>query len=46
MQKTFMGRKFMGVERSTFVIDEKGKIAQTFEKVKAAGHADAVFGSL
>ena len=44
--KTFMGRKFMGVERSTFVIDKKGRIAEVFEKVKAAGHAEAVFCSL
>lgn len=44
--KTFMGRKFMGVERSTFVIDKKGKIAQIFEKVKAAGHAEAVLCTL
>jgi thioredoxin-dependent peroxiredoxin len=41
-----MGRKFMGVERSTFVIDKKGRIAQVFDKVKAAGHAEAVFCSL
>jgi len=44
--KTFMGRKFMGVERSTFVIDKTGKIAQIFEKVKAAGHAEAVLCAL
>jgi thioredoxin-dependent peroxiredoxin len=41
-----MGKKFMGVERSTFVIDKKGKIAQAYEKVKAAGHAEEVLCSL
>ena len=45
-QKTFMGRKYMGVERSSFVIDKKGKIAQVFEKVKAAGHAEEVLCTL
>lgn len=37
--KKFMGREYMGVERTTFVIDPTGKIAQVFEKVKPAGHA-------
>ena len=45
-QRSLYGRKFMGVERSTFVIDKTGKIAQIFEKVKAAGHAEAVLCAL
>ena len=36
------GRKFMGVERSTFLIDPKGKVAKVWRKVKVNGHADAV----
>ena len=34
-QKKFMGRTYMGVNRKTFLIDEKGKIKRIFEKVKA-----------
>ena len=41
-EKSFMGRKYMGVNRTTFVIDEKGRIAHVFEKVKPDGHADEV----
>jgi peroxiredoxin Q/BCP len=36
------GKKFMGIERSTFLIDGDGKVAQTWEKVKVPGHTDAV----
>jgi peroxiredoxin Q/BCP len=32
----------MGIERATFLIDEKGKIAQIWHKVKVDGHADEV----
>jgi peroxiredoxin Q/BCP len=42
-QKSMMGRKYMGIERTTFVIDGNGRIAQVFEKVKPAGHAAEVF---
>ena len=38
-KKEFMGREYMGVNRSTFLINEKGKIFKVFEKVKPAGHA-------
>jgi peroxiredoxin Q/BCP len=37
-EKSMYGRKFMGILRSTFLIDEHGKIAETFEKVKVDGH--------
>ncbi|HXK33417.1 MAG TPA: thioredoxin-dependent thiol peroxidase [Dehalococcoidia bacterium] len=37
--KTFMGREYMGVDRTTFIIDPDGKIARIMEKVKPAGHA-------
>jgi peroxiredoxin Q/BCP len=45
-EKKFMGRKFMGVERSTFVIGEDGRIEMIFRKVKASGHAAAVLAAL
>lgn len=45
-EKSMYGRKYMGVERTTFLIDEKGVLRQIFEKVKPAGHADAVFAAL
>jgi peroxiredoxin Q/BCP len=38
-EKSMYGKKYMGVERSTFVIDEKGKLEQVYYKVKAGGHA-------
>ena len=41
-KKEFMGREYMGVNRSTFLINEKGKIFKVFEKVKPAGHAQEV----
>ena len=36
------GRKYMGVERSTFLIDAQGKIANAWRKVKVPGHVDEV----
>ena len=45
-QKSFMGKKYMGIERTTFIIDEKGKILHLFEKVKVNGHADEVIARL
>ena len=41
-EKSMYGRKYMGVERSTFVIDADGRVAHVFEKVKPAGHAEVV----
>jgi len=41
-KKKFMGKEYMGVIRSTFLVDEKGKIFKVFPKVKAAGHANEV----
>jgi len=41
-EKSMYGKKYMGVERTTFVIDPTGQIAHVFEKVKPAGHAEAV----
>ena len=41
-EKTLYGRKFMGIERSTFLIDENGKLRAEWRKVKVKGHAEAV----
>ncbi|RCK77321.1 MAG: Thiol peroxidase, Bcp-type [Ignavibacteriae bacterium] len=45
-QKSFLGKKFMGIERSTFIIDEKGKILAIFRKVKVNGHTEEVLNYL
>ena len=41
-EKSMYGRKYMGIERSTFLIDENGRIAGVWRKVKVPGHVDAV----
>jgi peroxiredoxin Q/BCP len=41
-QKSMFGKKYMGIERTTFVIDRKGKIAKVFQKVSPLGHAKDV----
>ncbi len=45
-EKTLYGRKVMGIERSTFLIDPAGVIAQSWRPVKVAGHAQAVLDAL
>ncbi len=45
-EKKFMGRTYMGVHRTTFLIDEKGKIKKIFQKVKPEEHADEVLEAL
>jgi peroxiredoxin Q/BCP len=42
VEKVNYGRKYMGIERSTFLIDEKGKVAAVWRKVRVKGHVDAV----
>jgi peroxiredoxin Q/BCP len=42
VEKSMYGRKYMGVERSTFLIDSKGKVVKSWRKVKIPGHAEAV----
>lgn len=44
-KKTFMGREFMGVKRTTFLVDKSGKVIKTFDKVKPAGHSKEVLES-
>lgn len=46
VQKTMFGRKYMGIERSTFIIDGDGIVRKVFRKVKAKGHIDEVLDAL
>lgn len=45
-QKSFLGKKYMGIARTTYVIDAEGKVARVFEDVKAKGHAREVLEAL
>jgi len=45
-EKTLYGRKFMGVERSTFLIAADGKLRREWRQVKVRGHAEEVLGAL
>jgi peroxiredoxin Q/BCP len=45
-EKSLYGRKFMGIERSTFLIDENGKLRKEWRKVKVKGHADEVLDAV
>ena len=45
-EKSMYGRKFMGVERTTFIIDEKGRIARIFPKVRVKGQVPEVINAL
>jgi thioredoxin-dependent peroxiredoxin len=40
--KSFMGKEYMGIERTTFIIDEEGRIAHVFPKVKVNGHTEEI----
>jgi thioredoxin-dependent peroxiredoxin len=42
VEKSMYGRKYMGIERTTFLIDATGRIAQIWRKVKVPGHAESV----
>ncbi len=45
-EKSMYGRKYMGIHRTTFIIDGDGKIAKVFRKVKPKGHAAEVLEAL
>jgi peroxiredoxin Q/BCP len=45
-EKSMYGKKYMGIERTTFVIDLKGKIKKIFPKVKVDGHAEEVLAAI
>jgi len=46
VEKSMYGRKYMGIDRSTFVIDADGKIAAMWRKVKVPGHTEDVIDAL
>jgi peroxiredoxin Q/BCP len=46
VEKSMYGRKYMGIERSTFLIGADGKIKKIFRKVKPDGHAEEVYAAL
>jgi peroxiredoxin Q/BCP len=45
-KKSMYGRSFMGIARTTYLIDAKGKIAQRWDNVKVPGHAEAVLAAV
>lgn len=45
VEKSMYGRKYMGIERATFLIDEKGVVRGVWHKVKVPGHVDAVLAA-
>jgi peroxiredoxin Q/BCP len=45
-EKSFIGRKYMGTSRETFIIDEKGKIMKHFDDVKIKNHSKEIFALL
>jgi peroxiredoxin Q/BCP len=45
-EKSMYGKKYMGVDRTTFVIDPEGKIKKVFPKVKVEGHAEEVLAAI
>jgi thioredoxin-dependent peroxiredoxin len=46
VEKSMMGRKYMGVARTTFVIDGRGIVVKTFPQVKVQGHSAEVLAAL
>ena len=46
VEKNMYGRKYMGIERTTFLIDETGNIKQIWNKVKVKGHVDEVLNAV
>ena len=46
VEKSMYGKKYMGVARTTFIIDKNGKIAKIFEKVKPEGHNEEIISAL
>lgn len=46
VEKSMYGRKYMGIERTTVLIDEQGKVAALWSKVKVEGHAEEVLAAV
>ena len=44
-EKSMYGKKYMGVERSTFLIDKSGKLINSWRKVRVPGHAEEVLAA-
>ena len=45
-EKSMYGKKYMGIERSTFLIDSNGKLIEEWRKVKVKGHVEEVLSAL
>ena len=45
IEKSLYGRKYMGIDRATFLIDKDGRVAKVWRKVKVPGHAEAVLAA-
>ena len=45
-EKSMYGRKYIGIVRTTFVIDEKGKIEKVYDKVKVDGHINEILAEI
>ena len=45
-EKSFMGKTFMGVVRTTYLVDGEGRVARVFEKVQPEGHGEEVAAAL
>jgi len=46
VEKSMYGRKYMGIERATFLVDEKGVVRKVWHKVKVPGHVDEVLAAV
>lgn len=46
IEKSMYGRKYMGIDRATFLVDEQGVVVRSWRKVKAAGHAAQVLDAV
>lgn len=46
VEKSMYGKKYMGVDRSTFLIDKSGRVAKVWRKVKVTGHAEQVLAAV
>ncbi|MCC6490302.1 MAG: thioredoxin-dependent thiol peroxidase [Candidatus Hydrogenedentes bacterium] len=46
VEKSMYGKKYMGIQRATFLVDATGKLAQTWPKVKPEGHAEEVLKAI
>ena len=45
VEKSMYGRKYMGIDRATFLVDAEGRVARVWRKVKVPGHADEVLAA-